>query len=44
MAFVDACAAAATRAAEDPQVMRLRHVQRIETETALGHWLATASR
>lgn len=44
MAFVDACAAAATRAAEDPQVMRLRHVQRIETETALRHWLATASR
>ncbi|MDW8307920.1 MAG: hypothetical protein RMK20_00950 [Verrucomicrobiales bacterium] len=38
-AFVDACEAAAGHAPNDPLVLRLRQIQRIETETALQHWL-----
>lgn len=38
-AFVDACAAAAARPANDPSLRRLRRILRIETETALEQWL-----
>lgn len=44
LAFVDACAAAAGQAAEAARVTRLRQIQRIETETALAHWLDSARR
>lgn len=44
LAFVDVCEAATVRPSNDPLVMRLRQIQRIETETALLHWLALSTR
>lgn len=44
LALVELCAAAADLPSADPRLARLRQIQRIETESALGHWLETAGR